>query len=130
MSRLLNLVLVLVLIAPGSTFADCDFATGIEKLPDGRYAYSVDCHKKVGKMVQDEEDRKVQVEALTKTITLKDLMLDTQEKRVEMWQNTALKQEERVNTIERMNDTNKVLYFVGGVVFTGLAVWAAGQLAR
>jgi hypothetical protein len=30
--------------------------------------------------------------------------------------------------MERLKRTNEVLYFVGGVLLTGLAVWGAGHL--
>jgi hypothetical protein len=79
-------------------------------------------------MKLDLEDREAQVQALTKSIELKDLAIKTHEQRADLWMNTSFKLEDRVNTIERYNDTNKWLYFGLGIVVTGLSVWGAGQL--
>jgi hypothetical protein len=110
--------------------ADCDFSTGIQKLDDGRYAYSVDCHKKVGKMVADEKDRQEQL--AQKDIQLKSLgtQLEYQDKRVQLWMDTSNKLEDRVNQMEALKSRNQWLFFGLGIVVTGAAVWGAGQLNR
>lgn len=132
MRKLIASALIFLSVAgyPLQSLADCDFSTGIEKLADGRYAYSVECHKKVGKMVQDLKDRQDEVGKLNDSIKLKDLALTTQEQRANMWMDTSMKLEDRVNTIDKYNTTNHWLYFGLGVVFTGLSVWGAGQLRR
>lgn len=116
--------------APLQAFAECDFSTGIEKLPDGRYAYSAECNKKVGKMVQDEKDRQEQI--AQKDVQLKDLgvQLDAQIKSRQLWMDTSTKLEDRVNQMETMKSTNQWLYFGLGVLTTGVAAWAIGQAGR
>jgi hypothetical protein len=111
-----------------SAYGECDFATGIEKLSDGRFAYSSDCHKRVGKLVEDIKDKDEQITSLTKTIDLKNIQIQVQEQRAQLWMDTSMKLEDRVNAIDRMKSTNQWLYFGLGVVTTGLAVWGAGKL--
>lgn len=110
--------------------ADCDFSTGIEKLPDGRFAYSSECHKKVGKLVADAKDRDEQV--TQKDIQIKDLgvQLNIHKERAQNWMDTSLKLEDRVTQMEAMKSTNNWLHFGLGVLTTGIAVWGAGQLRR
>ncbi len=79
-------------------------------------------------MKLDLADREEQVAKLTKTIELKDLAIRTQEQRADLWMNTALKLEDRVNAMESLKRQNEILWFVGGIALTGLAVWGAGQL--
>lgn len=121
---------LLITIAPLQALAECDFSTGIEKMADGRFAYSAECHKKVGKLVADSKDKDDQIAALSKTIELKDLGIRTQEQRAQLWMDTSFKLEDRVNQMESMKSTNQWLYFGIGVLTTGLAVWGAGQLRR
>lgn len=121
---------LLILTISTQALAECDFSTGIEKLPDGRYAYSVDCHKQVGKLVADGKDKDDQIAQLTKTIQLKDLGIQTQETRAQLWLDTSMKLEDRVNQMDAMKSTNQWLFFGLGVLTTGLSVWGAGQLRR
>lgn len=107
--------------------ADCDFSTGVQKQDSG-YLYSVDCHKQVGKIVKDLDDREKQVQSLSKSIDLKDLALEIQDERANRLRETLYRVEDRVNTMERIKESNKWLYFGIGIAFTGLAVWGAGQL--
>lgn len=126
-----NLIAVLLIVSHLFTvtaYAECDFATGIEKLPDGRFVYSKECHQKVGKMQADLKDREEQVAALTKTIDLKNLQIQTQEQRAQLWMDTSIKLEDRINTIDRMRSTNQFLYFGLGLVTAGLAVYGASKL--
>jgi hypothetical protein len=124
------LISFIILSFPIQALAECDFSKDIEKLSDGRYAYSVSCHKKVGKISEDLKDREEQVAKLNKTIELKDLAIKFHEERTTNLMNTVVKMEDRVNTIDRLNDFNKWLYFGIGVVVTGGAVWAASQLSH
>lgn len=121
-----SLLILSVLSSPA--YAECDFSKDIEKLPDGRYAYSVDCHRHVGKMVEDLKDKDDQIAGLTKSISLKDLAIQTNEQRASLWMDTSLKLENRVNTMESMKSTNQWLYFGLGVLGTSLAVWGASKL--
>ena len=123
-----KLLAALLILSSTSAYAECDFATGIEKLPDGRYAYSVSCHKAVGKLVADAKDH--QEELAQKDIQIKNLgvQMDTQEKRAQLWMDTSFKLEDRVNQMEALRSTNQWIYFGIGMVTTGIAVWGAGHL--
>lgn len=117
------------MLLSSSAFAECDFATGISKVENG-YLYSKDCHLRVGKTQADLKDREEQVANLTKVIELKDLGIAVHEKRADLWMNTSLKLEDRVNTIESLRSSNQWLFFGLGVLVTGAAVYGAGHLAR
>lgn len=119
--------LLLILCLSSQAAAECDFAT-VEKLQDGRYSYSLECHRKVGKLVADVKDREEQV--VQKDVQIRNLgvQIETHEKRAALWMDTSFKMEERVNQIERIKSTNQWLYFCLGVLTTGIAVWGAGHL--
>ena len=125
-----SLLMILTIVSTSVRAADCDFSKGIEKLPDGRYAYSPECNRKVGKMAEDEKDRQTQIQA--KDVQIKDLgvQADAQQKRADMWMDNSLKLEDRVNTMEELKARNQWLYFGLGIIVTGAAVWGAGQLRR
>lgn len=124
------IAIVLVASVPLQAVAECDFTTGIEKMADGRYAYSASCHRAVGKLVQDGKDKDDQIAALNKTVELKDLGIRTHEQRAQLWMDTSMKLEDRVNQMDTMKSTNQWLFFGIGVLTTGAAVWAASQLRR
>lgn len=129
MKKLISSVMLACLVST-SALADCDFKTGIEKLPDGRFAYTPECHIKVGQMKQDLDTATQQVELYKKSIELKDLALGTAQTRIDLWQQTSFKLEDRVNAMEDLRSKNYVLYFGLGVLVTGLAVYGAGQLVH
>lgn len=108
--------------------ADCDFSKGITDNGNGTYTYTKECNRAVGRLVFDNQDLQTENAALKRVITLKDLTITTESQRADLWMNTALKLEDKVNTIDRMNETNKWVNFGLGVVVTGLAVWGAGRL--
>lgn len=128
--RLSSLIALMMVASVTVQAADCDFSTGIEKLQDGRYAYSAECNRKVGKMVADEKDRQEQLQQ--KEIQLKSLgtQLEYQDKRVQLWMDTSNKLEDRVNQMDALKSRNQWLFFGLGIVVTGAAVWGAGQLRR
>ena len=128
--RSLISALILVSLLPIQCFADCDWSKDISPEADGSYKYSRDCNKRVGKLVQDNKDLNDEVDKLNKTIDLKDLTIQTDEKRADLWMNSSLKLEDRVNTIDKMNETNKWLYFGLGIVVSGFAVWGASRLVK
>jgi lysozyme family protein len=117
---------LLIIFCMSSAMA-CDFSTEIKQV-EGGYLYSKSAHLCVGKMVKDLEDREQQVALLNKSVELKDLALVTTEKRVELWQTTAYKLEDRVMTMEKFSTAQTYLSFGLGVAVTALSVWAAGQL--
>lgn len=119
---------VLVSFMGNLALADCDFSTGITRNEDGSYRYSKECHTKVGVMKQDLQVAQEQLEGYKKAIELKDLALVKTEQRVQLWTDTTFKLEDRITKIDELQSKNNILYFGLGVVFTGLAVWGAGQL--
>ncbi len=124
-----RLVLILALLSfTTPAYGECDFSKDIKKNSNGSYTYSSECHIKVGKIVKENELREEQVVKLNKAIELKDLAITKSEERTQLWINTSDKLEGRLNTIEKMQDSNKIVWFVAGIGFTVLSVWAAGQI--
>jgi len=121
--------LVCLIIAFGMfsniAMAECKWATGVTKVETG-YLYSNDCHGRVGLLVKDVDDYKIEVTELRKTIDLKDLALTKADQRVELWQTTAVKMEDRLNKVESAANTQKWIYLGLGV----LTVFAAGYAAK
>jgi hypothetical protein len=124
--RYLSIILTLCLTY-SPTWA-CDPSTDITKNQDGSYTYTKECHVEVGKKVEENEKRKEQVTKLYQVIELKDLALVKSHERIELWRDTSFKMEDKVNSLEKMKETNKWLYFGVGVVVMSLAVYGAGQL--
>lgn len=126
--KLFTLLLITSLFSQVA-FADCDFTKDIITNPDGTRTYSKECHVEVGKRLTAAKDREAEVDKLNKAVELQDIALDKAHERIDKWQDTSKKLEDQIDTIQRTNDTTKVLYFVVGVLLTGLAVWGAGHLA-
>lgn len=126
MKKLIS-ILTLVIMLGNSAIAACDFATGIKQV-DGGFLYTSECHQRVGKMVKDLDDREAEVGKLTKALELKDLALTAQERRADLWMNTSMKLEDKLNTIERYSTTTQWIYYGLGILTMGVAVWGAGQL--
>jgi len=120
--------LLILLLCSSFAFAECDFSTITES--NGKYIYSTECHKKVGKLVKDKADRAKQVEKLNKSIEVKDLVIDKQEQRIQLWMGTTEKLENRVNSIDRWKGANQWLYFGLGVVATSLSIWLASEAIK
>lgn len=122
-------ILMLTLIFSNTCFAECDFSTGIVKQGDS-YLYSKECHVQVGRDQKELDNKRGEVVELRKTIELKDLALVQQQKRVDLWQETSFKMEEKFSTYDSLQSKNNLLYFVVGVGLTALSVWGAGQLVQ
>lgn len=124
MKKIISLIIVFSMFSH-ITMAECKWSTGVTKQDTG-YLYSNDCHGRVGLLVKDVDDFKIEVESLRKTIDLNAKTLNVAYERVELWQSTAVKLEDRVNKIEAAAEKNKWLYFGLGV----LTVFAAGYAAK
>jgi len=111
-------------------FADCDFKTGIEALPDGRYAYSRDCHLQVGSMKKQIANQQQQISDLNQAITLKDLALVDSQKQADLWKSTSLGLQDRLQTVNQMQKTNDFLYFSIGIVSTIATGFAISSLVK
>ena len=110
-----------------SALASCN-PRDIQKIESGRYSYSVDCHVEFGRLIQVEKERVKQIEHMNESIKLKDLAIDTSNKRIELWQNTTYKVEDRLIRLEKSNSKTKWVYFGLGALLMSGAVWGAGQL--
>lgn len=122
-------VIALFLIITTSGFAECNLATDIKKV-EGGYLYSVDCHLLNGKVYKELDARREQVDKLEKAIELKDLAIDLQVKRVDLWQRTADSMENKLNHYEKLSTLDRVFHFTLGVFATGIAVYGASKLAK
>lgn len=120
--------IILAIFMINTAYAECNFATGITPNQDGSYTYSKECHLQVGKNVRELSLLKEENKKLRETIELKDLALVKQEERVQLWMDTTYKLEDRINNIERLQETNKFLYILMGVGLTAISVYGAGQL--
>ena len=112
-----------------TALAACDFSTGITQTDKG-FLYSPDCHREVGKIVKENDDRKEQADAFRKALDLKDAVIDAQRQRADLWRDTSFKLEDRVSTIEEFKRNNELLYFGLGIVLTIGAGYAVGQAAK
>jgi len=121
------LVFIAMSLFANFSMAECDFSTGISKQENG-YLYTRECNLKVGEMKRDLLISQEQIAKLNQSLDLKDLAIDKSNQRVILWQDTAFKIEERVNTIDDMRKSNQILYFGLGVLTMFAATYAAGQL--
>lgn len=112
-----------------TALAACDFSTGITQTEKG-FLYTPDCHREVGRISKENEDRKEQAELYRKALDLKDIAMDAQRERADMWRDTSFKLEDKLSSIERFKRNNELLYFGLGVVLTVGAGWAVGQAAK
>lgn len=130
MYRVISFILMSQFVISNAAFGACDFSKDVAKNEDGSYTYSRECHLEVGKQVKQLELKDKQIDSLEKVVDLKDLALTKQHERVELWMDTTYKLETRVNTIERLNDTNKFIWFGIGVLTTVGAGFAIGAAAK
>lgn len=125
--KIISLV-VLSLLTSQVSYADCVWSRDIKENQDGSYTYTRGCHVQVGKNNKELDLRKQQVEELNKTIELKDLALVKQEERVNLWMDSTLKMNDKIQSYESLRSTNQILYFGLGILVMSAAVWGAGQL--
>ena len=118
---------LLIFIFSFNLFAECNIKTDIVR-KDNFVAYSYDCHQMVGKLIQDEKDRKDQIVALNESLKFKDLEIKFSEKQSELWQNEAENQYKIIQNYSKYNKYQNWMYFGGGIGLTILSVRAAGQI--
>lgn len=106
--------------------ADCN-VRDIKKV-NGYYQYTPECHMEFGNTRKELRLRKTQKKHDDKTIELQDLALSKANGRIDNWQNSTYKLEDKLLTIEKNNDRIKWVWFGLGIFVTGAAVWGAGQL--
>lgn len=127
--RRISVALMIVLALPLQAMADCDFTegAGVKKV-DGGYLYSKECHIAVGQMKYDLGVAQNQITLLNKSLELKDLAITKADQRVDLWQTSTFKLEDRINTIDQMRSTNNWMYFGLGVLTVFVAGYAASQV--
>lgn len=128
MNKLISLIMLTALVS-NVAMADCDFSKIVIN-PDGSRTYSKELHICVGQMKQDLDIANSQLADYKKAIDLKDLALVDTQKRSDIWMNTSFQLQDRMNAVDKLKSSNELLYFIGGVIFTGLSVWGAGQLVH
>lgn len=106
----------------------CEWSEGITENSDGTYQYTRECHIEVGKTLEKLDKREEQVKKLNKVIELKDLAIKYERDRVAEWKQLSIDLEDRVNTLDKMRERDKWIWFGIGVLVTGAAVYGAGQL--
>lgn len=110
------------------SLADCDYSK-IQKV-EGGYLYTKELHLCVGEMKQDLDIANQQKEKLIKAINFKDLAIAKADQRADMWMNTSLKLEDRINKIDSIKTNNQYLYFGLGVLTMFAAGYMAGQIYK
>lgn len=118
---------ITLLLIPQLLYAACNPKTDIVKTSTG-WQYSNDCHIEVGKKIKQGEKYKEALAEAEKVIELKDLALTVQYDRVDMWQQTTFKMEDRLLKVERLNKTDHWIWFGIGIIVMGAATYGAGQL--
>lgn len=130
MKKIISILVIISLLFPTMAFADCDFSTGITKGSNDTYVYTKECHVRVGQMVQDVKDKDTKVNDLLQAITLKDLAITAADKRAQLWNDTSIKLEERIQKVDSLTSSNGVLYFSLGVLTTIATAWAIARVTR
>ena len=127
MKNLMSMIVTLTMISSSVFAADCTWSLGTKKV-EGGYLYTDACHNRVGITLRDNDDYKIEVEALRKTIDTQKLVIDKADERTILWRNESYEQFDRLQKQQAASEYNKVLWFVLGVVVTSAAVYGAGQL--
>lgn len=115
MKSLISIILMFCFIC-NVCLADCNFATDIKPLADGTYAYSKECHLKVGSMKKQIASQTQQISDLNSAITLKDLAYTDSQKQKQIWEDTSLNLQDRLTKVDSLQRTNDFLYFGLGVL--------------
>ena len=121
-------LLLLFSLFSNIAIADCDFSTGITAGPNKTFIYSEECHLQVGRMIQDDKVKDIQISDLTKAITLKDLAITTADQRTMLWQKTSDDQLSRLNTIQSDQKRSDWLFFGLGAATMFLGAYAAAKI--
>jgi hypothetical protein len=128
MKKLIATMMTVCVLSNSMAFAaDCKWSTGITPQGTG-YLYTPECHAKVGLTLRDNDDFKIQVDALRKTIDTQKLIIEKADERTILWRNESYEQFDRLQKQAQYSQTNNVLWFVLGIVVTSAAVYGAGQL--
>ena len=129
--KIVAVSLLLLSFISQSALGDCDWSKGITPGPNNTYVYSEACHLEVGKLVQAVKTKDAQIADLTKAISLKDLAIDYSDKRIQLWQDTNFKLEDRLSKIDSLERTNSWLYFgLGAITVLGAGFMASRLMGK
>lgn len=92
----------------------CDFST-VKKV-DGGFLYSSDCHKEIGKRLDELDLRREQVNLLKSNVDLYKDTADLQKQRQELWFDEAKSLEQKIKNTDRDNKIENALFFSLGVL--------------
>jgi hypothetical protein len=109
--------------------ADCDW-TKIKNNGDGTYTYSKELHICVGQTVEDNKTKDLQIQDLTKAVSLKDLAIQKSDERTQLWIDTSLKLEKNIQAMDSFKKTDEWLYFGLGALTIFASGIAAAQLTN
>lgn len=127
MKKLMCLIMAVTMACSSAFAGDCKWADGTKKV-EGGYLYTNDCHARVGLTLRDNDDLKIEVQELRKTIDVQKLVIEKADERTILWRNESYEQFDRLQKQASMNEYQKTLWFVLGIVVTSAAVYGAGQL--
>lgn len=132
----MNKLLVLLVLLQAPQAMACEFSTGIQET-DGGYLYSPDCHKEVGRMKKEIDERRYQKLRYEELLGIKDRQIELEQMssrnwkaQSELWKETAVEVHERSSSIERLSESNKWLYIGAGVLLTVISGYAIGSTAH
>jgi hypothetical protein len=97
---------------------------------DDGFLYSKECHSRVGLLVANEKDYKIQIEEQKKAIDLKDLTIKDLTTNSNMWEKEAKFQFQTLENYKKAEETRKWLWIGTGVGATLLAIVLAGQISK
>lgn len=127
MKNVIAILMSVVLFSSSVFAADCKWATDITETTGG-FLYTKACHNRVGLTLRDNDDLKIEVDSLRKTVDVQKDIIAKSDERVIVWRNESYEQFARLQKQAEYSQTNNILWFVLGVVVTSAAVHAAGQL--
>lgn len=128
MKRVTNFILLISFLC-NTVNATCDW-TAIKKNSDNTYIYSEELHLCVGNLIQENKTKDAQVADLLKAISMKDLALTASDQRAQLWNDTSIKLEDRIQKVDTLTSKNDVLYFGLGVLTTIAVAWATSRVTR
>lgn len=116
-----------MMVLTQNALASCNPKTDIVKTGTN-YQISKDCYVEFGRLVQVEKERVRQVTHLNESIQLKDLAIDTSNKRIKIWQDATYKVEDRLIKLDKNTNTIKWVYFGLGILTMTAATYGASKL--
>lgn len=122
--------LILASLISQSAFGACDFKTGVEALPDGRYAYSKECHLHVGTLVKQAAAKDKEITDLHQALDLKTLAFAKQGQELNLKDAEIGRLAKKANEIDALQSKNDRTYFIIGFVSACAAAYAGYEVSK